>query len=132
RPVDRLAQQAGHRDVLPLGAVVRLAGAEHGRALLAHQRPSITQTRFCCNAGPPVACARTRPAVPSEICLAASPILTSPPANIGVPASAPPDGVSRTVCPRRTPPRRISSWGVDGVHSAATSTPSPPARCAAA
>ena len=67
RLVDGLANQAVHRDVLALGDVLRLAGAEHRSELDRHDYfPSSTATRFCCNTGPPVACASTRPAEPIE------------------------------------------------------------------
>ena len=54
RPVDGLAAQAGHRDVLALGAVVGLADADHGGGLLGHQfRPfQGGHRRFCWRAGP--------------------------------------------------------------------------------
>src|SRR6202012_4445853 len=87
--------QAVHRDVLALGDVLRLAGAEHRSELARHfYFPSSTATRFCCNIGPPVACASTRPAEPSKICCAAKPMRSNPAENIGLAASAPPDRVT--------------------------------------
>ena len=55
RPVDRLAAQPGHRDVLALGPVVGLADPDHGGGLLAHQLAVLrmhARRRFCCSAGP--------------------------------------------------------------------------------
>ena len=66
RAVHRLAAQAGHRDVLALGAVVGLADADDGGGLLAHRASSrrlsssMVHTRFCWRAGPDVACASVR------------------------------------------------------------------------
>ena len=59
RAVDGLAQEPGHRDVTALGAVVGLADTDDGSQGL-HARPSIVSTRFCCRAGPDVACASAR------------------------------------------------------------------------
>ncbi len=56
--------------------------------------PSRTATRFCCSAGPLVACARTRCAEPSKMCCAAKPMRSSPAENIGLAARAPPDGLT--------------------------------------
>ena len=94
RLVDGLAHQAVHRHVLPLGDVLRLPGAEHRGQLPRHVVcfPSRTATRFCCSAGPLVACASTRCAEPLKMCCAAKPMRSSPAENIGLAASVPPDG----------------------------------------
>ena len=55
--------------------------------------PSMTATRFCCSAGPLVAWASTRCAEPSKMCRAAKPMRSRPAENIGLAASAPPDGL---------------------------------------
>ena len=52
----------------------------------------MTATRFCCSAGPLVAWASTRCAEPSKMCWAAKPMRSRPAENIGLAASAPPDG----------------------------------------
>lgn len=64
-PVDRLAAHPGHGDIAAFGNVVGLSGAQH-RGGETHRRASEsrTVTRFCCRAGPLVACARVRFAVP--------------------------------------------------------------------
>ena len=69
RPVHRLAAQPGDGHVGPPGPVPGLADAEH-RGLLLHGScsplASITQTRFCCRAGPLVAWPSARSAWPAD------------------------------------------------------------------
>ena len=101
RAIDRLAAEARDRDVLALGSVVGLADADHGCGLLAHPFRPMTQSRFCCRAGPLTSRGRaTRSAHAVWIRRAASPIRLRPALNIGLPASAPPDGLMRTSSPR--------------------------------
>src|SRR5262249_59925085 len=108
RAVHRLPAQPGDRHITALGAVPRLPDAED--SCLHPHRASMTHTRFCCRAGPLVACPRARPARPSVTALAAWPIRASPAANIGLAASAPPDGLTSTPPPSPSACRRISSW----------------------
>ena len=54
----------------------------------------MTATRFCCSAAPLVAWASTRCAEPSKMCRAAKPMRSRPVENIGLAASAPPDGLT--------------------------------------
>ena len=60
--------------------------------------------------------------MPSKMCRAAKPIRSRPAENIGLAASAPPDGLTRRR--RRSSPMasvRISSWWLNGAYSSATS-----------
>ena len=66
------------------------------------------------------------------ISFAARPIRASPAANIGLPHSAPPDGLTRTPSPRPSARCRRSSWWVKGACSSAVSTPPASAARAAA
>ena len=95
RLVDGLAHQAGHRDVLALGDVLGLPDAEDRGQLPCHLvLPFQDRDQILLQAGPLVACASTRCAAPSKMCRAATPMRSSPAANIGLAASAPPDGLT--------------------------------------
>ena len=125
RAVDGLAQQAGHRDVLALGAVVGLAGAEHGGELLAITRASmhadevLLQGRAARRVGEHLGRARR-----TRSGSAASPMRIEAGGEHRVAGSAPPEGLIRTSSPSPSSARRISSWWVNGACSSATSTPS--------
>ena len=97
-------------------------------------RASITQTRFCCRAGPLVACAE-RPVGPAGDDLPRRPRRSgrARPRTSGCRTSAPPDGLTRTSSPSPSARRSSSSWWVNGACSSATSTPraTPAARAAA-
>jgi len=54
------------------------------------------------------------------IARAAQPILASPAANIGLPQSAPPDGLTSVSPSRRSARRSRISWWVNGACSSAT------------
>src|SRR5690606_29936782 len=102
-----LPHQTVHRHVVALGDVFGLPGAQHRGELLGHL-PSNTATRFCCSAGPLVACASTRWAEPSKMCRAAKPMRSRPAENIGFADSAPPDGFTFVPLPRPIASVRIS------------------------
>ena len=97
RAVDRLAAQAGHRDVLALGPVVGLADPDHGCWQLAHQFWPVLAVHHAhevlLQGGAAGRVAEHLVARPSQIRRAASPIRIRPPVNIGLPASGPPDGL---------------------------------------
>ena len=115
----------GDRHVLALGPVVGLADADDGGRLLAHHQPVLPARTRGSAAGPgrwSRGRARGRRS-PSQTRCAASPIRIRPPVNIGLPASAPPDGLIATSSPRPSSRRRISSWWLNGACSSATSTP---------
>ena len=125
RAVDGLAHQAVHRNVFALGHIFRLPGTEYRgevRPCTGHQLfPSMTATRFCCSAGPLVACASTRPADPFQICWAAKPMRSRPATNIGLAASAPPDGLTFVLPVMPMASARIRCWWVKGAWISATS-----------
>src|SRR5215472_18256250 len=127
--VGRLTAQPGDRYVEPLAAVVRLAGPEYRRPVLHAILPSasMTHTRFCWSAGPLVAWPSATSARPDMISVAAMPILASPAANIGLPASAPPDGLILTSLLSSSAWRRMISWWVNGACSSATCARAAPA-----
>ena len=86
-----------------------LPDAEHRGRLLHDASPASTHTRFCCSAGPLVACPSARDARPDMTARAAIPIRASPAANIGLPHSAPPDGLTATPSPSPSADRSSSS-----------------------
>ena len=83
--------------------------------------PSRTHTRFCCRHGPCAAWATPRPARPSMIRLATSPMRTRPAAIIGFDVSAPPDGFTSTSSAMPSASRRISSSWLNWAWISATS-----------
>ena len=133
-PVDRLAAQAGHRDVLALGAVVGLADADDGGRLACSISSLAFHARTRGSAGVPARWSRgrgRRRRDPSQTRRAASPIRFRPLVNIGLPVRAPPRRVDRTSSPSPSSRRRISSWCENGACSSATSTPAIAGRLAA-
>ena len=107
-PASASARSAASRHSPAIDTSVRLARCRvcptprtAASALIA---ASMTQTRFCCSAGPLVACPRARSARPDMTARAAQPIRASPAANIGLAQSAPPDGLTSTVRRARPSP----------------------------
>src|SRR5213078_2743328 len=129
-----LAHEPRHRDVLARRAMVGLADPDHGNPFTSHQPfPSSTTTMFCCRHGPDDAWATPRPALPSVIRRATSPIRIRPALIIGLAASGPPDGLSAAVPSSPSASATINSSWLNCAWISATSTgrsPTPAARAA--
>ena len=130
RAVDGLAQQA-RRSRRPRAWPGGGSGRRPGR-LRAPCRPSgsVPPSRTRGSAAAPARRSRGRARAatrPAQMRRAASPMRTSPEANIGLRASAPPDGLTVTSSPSPSSRRRISSWWEKGACSSAVSTPAAPA-----
>ena len=79
--------------------------------------------KFCCSAGPLVACASALSDSPAQMRRAASPTRMPPAENIGLLASAPPEGLMVTSSARPASRHSTSSWWLKGACSSAVSTP---------